>query len=52
MAKKHHVDFFAEKTVKEPVAVKFTTKDGERVAFAAHHKVKEEVEVKFMAKNK
>lgn len=52
MTKRHHVKFVAEKTVSEPVKVKFTTKDGKKVSFAGHKPAKEEVEIDFMAKNK
>ena len=52
MAKKHEVHFTAHKTVKEPVEVKFTTKDGKPVDFTATKPVKEEVEVDFFARNK
>lgn len=50
--KRHHVDFIAHKTVKEPTEVKFETKSGERVDFVAKKPVKEEIEVSFMARNK
>ena len=49
---RHHVRFTAEKPVKEPVHVSFTTKNGEAVDFNAHKTVKEEVEVDFMARDK
>lgn len=52
MAHKHHVSFVAEKKVKEPVFVDFTTKTGKEVTFPAHKKVLEPVKVNFMAKNK
>jgi hypothetical protein len=51
-SKRHHVDFVAHKTVKEPTEVKFKTKAGKPVDFVAKKPVKEEVEVSFMAKNK
>ena len=50
--KRHHVEFTARKTVKEPTEVKFKTKSGKPVDFIAEKPVKEEVEVSFMAKNK
>ena len=49
--KKHHVDFVATKTVKEPTEVAFTTKMGQQVDFVARKPVQEEVEVSFMAHN-
>ena len=50
--KKHHVDFVATKTVKEPTEVAFTTKTGKPVDFVARKPVQEKVEVSFMAHNK
>ena len=50
--KRHHVEFTARKTVKEPTEIKFKTKSGERVDFTAKKPVKEEVEVSFIARNK
>jgi len=50
--KRHHVEFTARKTVKEPTEVKFKTKSGERVDFTAKKPVKEDVSVSFMARNK
>ena len=50
--KRHHVEFTARKTIKEPTEVKFKTKSGDRVDFIAKKPVKEEVEVSFMARNK
>lgn len=50
--KRHHVDFIAEKTVKEPQEVIFRTKSGKRVDFVAERPVKKDVEVSFMARNK
>lgn len=52
MAKRHHVRFIAEKTVKEPTKVRFETKSGDHVDFVAKKPVREEVEVSFMARNK
>lgn len=51
-AKRHHVNFEAEKKVSKPVQVRFTTEDGSKVSFPAHKKVKKIVDVGFMAKNK
>ena len=51
-AKRHHVEFEARKTVKEPVRVSFTKKDGQHVSFPARQKVKEEVDANFLARNK
>ena len=51
-AKRHHVDFVAHKTVKEPTEIKFKTQSGTRVDFVAQKPVKEEVEVSFMARNR
>jgi hypothetical protein len=51
MPKKHIVDFYARKPVKEPVRVSFPTKKGP-VSFDAHEVVKEKVEVRFKAKDK
>lgn len=48
--RRHRVDFEARKTVKEPVDVSFTKKDGQRVSFPAHEKVKEKVDVNFLAR--
>ena len=50
--RKHHVDFVATKTVKEPTEVAFTTKTGKSVDFIAKKPVQEKVEVSFMAGNK
>jgi len=50
MAKKTTVEFDAQKTVKKPTKVKFTTKKGEKVGFVAKKKVKEPVHVKFKAR--
>ena len=50
--KRHHVDFPARKTVKEPTDVTFRTRYGERVDFIAKKPVTEDVEVSFMARNK
>ncbi len=50
MAKKHLVDFYAEKPKKEPIRVSFETKNGP-VSFKAHEMVKEKVEVKFKARD-
>lgn len=50
--KRHHVDFNATKTVKEPTDVRFRTKDGQLVDFTADKPVKEKVDVHFMARNK
>ena len=50
--KRHHVEFTARKTIKEPTEVEFKTKSGERVDFIAKKPVKDEVEVSFMAGNK
>lgn len=47
--RKHHVDFVATKTVKEPTEVAFTTKTGKPVDFVARKPVQEKVEVSFMA---
>lgn len=50
--KKHHVDFVATKTVKEPTEVAFKTKTGHQVDFVAKMPVQEKVEVSFMAHDK
>lgn len=50
--KRHHVDFVAEKTVKEPTEVAFRTKSGKPVDFVAEKPVKKEVDVSFMARNR
>lgn len=50
--RKHKVEFKAHRTVREEVPVKFTTRDGQRIAFDAKKKVKEPVRVKFMAREK
>ena len=52
MAGKHHVWFTATKTVKAPVPVAFTTKQGEHVGFVAKKPVEAKVPVSFDAKNK
>ena len=52
MSKKHHVSFVAEKKVREPARIAFTTRAGQSVSFDGHKKVKEPVRVNFMAKNK
>lgn len=49
---KHHVDFVATKTAREPTEVAFTTKTGRPVDFVARKPVQEKVEVSFMAHNK
>jgi len=51
MTKKHHVDFWAHRPVKEEVQVAFTKSDGTPVSFKAHEKVMESVEIRFMARN-
>lgn len=50
-AKKHEVEFKAHKKVKQPVKVKFKTKDGE-VEFKARKPVDKVVKVKFKARDK
>jgi hypothetical protein len=50
--KKHHVEFTATKTVKEPTRVAFTTKTGESVHFVAKKPVQEKVDVSFVAGTK
>ncbi len=50
--KRHHVDFTARKTVKEPTEVTFQTRSRGRVEFVAKKPVTEDVEVSFMARNK
>jgi hypothetical protein len=50
--KRHHVEFTAQKMVKEPTEVMFKTRAGKRVDFVAAKPVKEEVAVSFMARNK
>jgi hypothetical protein len=49
-AKRHRVSFTATKKVKQPTAVKFTTKSGEKVKFKAEKPVKKRVKVSFLAK--
>jgi hypothetical protein len=46
------VRFFAVKTVKKPVRVKFKTKSGETVYFKALKTVKKTEAVRFRAKNR
>jgi preprotein translocase subunit Sss1 len=50
--RRKRVDFDAEKIVKKPTEVEFTTKDGTRVDFIAKKPTKEEVHVEFLAKPK
>jgi hypothetical protein len=50
--RRKRVEFDAEKFVKKPTEVEFTTKDGKHVDFTAKKPVKEEVHVDFLAKPK
>ena len=50
--RRHRVEFDAQKTVKRPTEVEFTTKNGKRVDFIASKPAKEEVHVDFLAKPK
>jgi hypothetical protein len=47
---KKRVEFDAHKAVKEPVEVRFRTKEGETVDFTAEKRVKVPVHVKFTTK--
>jgi hypothetical protein len=49
---KKRVEFDAHKKVKQPVEVRFRTKEGERVDFTAKKPVKVPVHVKFTARKK
>ncbi|HXM22431.1 MAG TPA: hypothetical protein VN948_14340 [Terriglobales bacterium] len=50
--RRKRVEFDAQKVVKKPAEVEFTTRDGKRVDFTAKKPVKEEVHVDFLAKPK
>ena len=50
--RRKRVEFDAEKIVKKPTEVEFTTKDGKRIDFIAKKPTKEEVHVEFLAKPK
>jgi hypothetical protein len=50
--RRKRVKFDAEKVVKKPTEVEFTTKNGKHVDFTAEKPVKEEVHVDFLAKPK
>jgi hypothetical protein len=46
------VSFTATKKVREPVEVKFTTKDGDKVSFGAHKSSNKRVPVSFRVRKK
>jgi hypothetical protein len=50
--RRKRVEFDADKIVKKPTEVEFTTKDGKQVDFIAKKPTKEEVHVDFSAKPK
>jgi hypothetical protein len=49
---RHHVDFIATKTVKEPTEMAFTTKTGKFVDFVARKPLKEQVDVSFIVRDR
>jgi len=50
--RRKRVEFEAQKVVKRPTEVEFTTKGGKHVDFTAKKPVKQEVHVDFLAKPK
>jgi hypothetical protein len=50
--RRKRVEFEAQKIVKKPTGVEFTTKAGKQVDFIAKKPTKEEVHVDFLAKPK
>ena len=48
--RRKRIEFDAQKTVKKPTEVEFTTKNGKPVDFVANKPTKEKVHVNFLAK--